>query len=163
MRILSVIVPLICATNVLGIQWMLPNHQDRLFTLSVLVGAVVNVAVNFFAIPAAGALGASIATVAAEASVLLFQAWAVRDVLAIRRYALGALPFAAIGTLMLVAIRVFAGIVGARALTVFGLVLEVALGAAVYLALVLLWCRLRRPREFVAIMPRLARWLGIDQ
>jgi hypothetical protein len=131
MRILSVIVPLICATNVLGIQWMLPNHQDRLFTLSVLVGAVVNVAVNFFAIPAAGALGA--------------------------------LPFAAIGTLMLVAIRVFAGIVGARALTVFGLVLEVALGAAVYLALVLLWCRLRRPREFVAIMPRLARWLGIDQ
>lgn len=158
LRILCVIVPLICATNVMGVQWMLPTKRDRLFTASVATGAVVNVAVNYFAIPAAGALGASVATVAAEVAVLVFQAWVVRVELPLATFARGALPFVAVGAVMLVAIRAFAGVLGASAATVGGLVAEIVLGAAVYLVLSYAWCAATKSAELKRILPKLARW-----
>lgn len=158
LRILCVIVPLICATNVIGIQWLLPTKKDRLFTASVAFGAVVNIGVNLFAIPQAGALGASVATVAAEMAVLVFQAWVVRDELPLGAFVRGAVPFVCIGCVMLAAIRALAQVLGDTAATIGGLLAEVALGAAVYLVLSYAWCAVTKNQELKRILPRLAWW-----
>lgn len=158
LRLLCVIVPLICATNVMGVQYLLPTKRDRLFTASVACGAVVNIVTNVFAIPVVGALGASIATVAAEVAVLVFQAWVLRKELPLAQYALGMLPFLAIGTLMLVGVRAVSSLLGSAATTVAGLLVEVAAGGIVYLTLSYLWCRATKSDEFRRVLPRLARW-----
>lgn len=158
LRLLCAIVPMICATNVMGVQWLLPTKRDRVFTATVAAGAVVNVAVNAFAIPAAGALGASVATVVAELAVLGAQAWAVRGELPLRDFLLGALPFAAAGCAMLCAIRLLASALGPAAATLPGLLAEVAAGGALYLALAYAWCRATRSEELKSVLPKIARW-----
>lgn len=158
LRILCAIVPLICATNVMGVQWLLPTKHDRLFTASVTTGAVVNIMTNVLAIPAAGALGASVVTVFAEAVVLVFQAWVVRKDLPLGTFIRGVIPFFAIGAAMFVAIRLFAHTLGAGAATLPGLVAEVALGAAVYLVLSYVWCWATKNAELKRILPHLVLW-----
>lgn len=158
LRILCVIVPLICASNVMGVQWMLPTKKDSLFTASVATGAVVNIAVNAFAIPVAGALGASVATVVAEIAVLVFQAWVVRRELPVGEFARGAVPFFVIGLAMYSGIRLLAHALGPVAVTIPGLAAEVAAGAFVYLALAYAWCWITKSEQLKRILPQLARW-----
>ncbi len=158
MSILSLIIPLICATNVMGIQYLVPSHRDKGFTASVLTGAGVNLAINLFAIPAFGATGAAIATVASEVSVLLVQAWLVHDELELTAYLLGSISFAAIGIIMIVAIRaIAAALTAAGTQTTLMLVVEVAAGGLLYLALSLAWCLLTHNAEFERLFPKLAR------
>ncbi len=158
LRVLCVIVPLICATNVMGVQWLLPTKHDGLFTASVATGAVINVAVNLFAIPVAGAMGAAIATVAAEVAVMVFQACAVRKQLPLFSFVRGMLPYVVIGAVMFACIRLLAGVLGPSAATLGGLLCEVALGGVVYLVLSYTWCWATKSEELKRVLPRLARW-----
>lgn len=161
MSVLSLIIPLICATNVMGIQYLVPSHRDRSFTISVLIGAAVNLAINLVAIPFAGAMGAAAATVASEAAVLIAQAWIVRGELELAVYLRGSLPFVAIGAIMAVAIRALAA-----ALTSAGIhmgiapVAEVAVGAIIYLVLSLIWCKVSHNDEFAKLFPRMVHPLS---
>ncbi|WP_297633607.1 flippase [uncultured Clostridium sp.] len=67
------IVFFIALSNVLGVQYLLPTNRNREFTISVTVGAIVNVILNFLLIPKYDAFGSCIATVIAEFSVTLVQ------------------------------------------------------------------------------------------
>ncbi len=158
LRLLCVIVPIVCASNVLGVQWLLPTKRDKLYTMSVVAGAVVNILINAALIPSLGAVGASVATVAAELAVLVVQAVSLRKDLPIARYVLGAVPFAVIGAVMLGLIRVCSHMLGAQACTVWGLAIEVALGGCVYVLLAYGWCRATRSPQLKRILPRAARW-----
>ncbi|MGL5414768.1 MAG: flippase [Clostridium sp.] len=64
---------LIALSNVLGVQYLLPTNKNRQFTISVTVGAIVNVILNFILIPHYDAFGSCIATVVAELSVTAVQ------------------------------------------------------------------------------------------
>lgn len=157
MRILSVIIPLICSTNVIGVQYLVPSHRDRAFTISVLVGAAVNISINAVTLTRWGAMAAAFATVAAEISVLVAQALFVRGELDLTRALVGALPFMAIGLAMTVVIRLLAWALGtAGTASLFGLVLEVAVGGAFYLACSVAFCRLTHNEHFARLFPRLA-------
>ena len=159
MSILSIVIPLICVTNVIGIQYLLPCHRDRDFTLSVCFGAVVNLVLNLFLIPAAGAMGAAVATVAAEFAVLVFQCVVVRGELDLRGDALGALPFVVIGAAMFALMRVVATLLGGRAVSVVGLGIEFCVAAAFFLALAFGWCIATKNESFAKVFPRLAPWV----
>lgn len=63
----------IALSNVLGVQYLLPINRNREFTISVTVGAVVNVILNLILIPKYDAFGSCVATVIAEFSVTLVQ------------------------------------------------------------------------------------------
>lgn len=157
MRILSVIIPLICATNVIGVQYLVPSHRDRAFTISVLVGAAVNISINAVTLTRWGAMAAAFATVAAEISVLVAQALFVRGELDLARALVGALPFVTIGLAMTVVIRLLAWTLGtAGTASLFGLVLEVAVGGTFYLACSVAFCRLTHNEHFAQLFPRLA-------
>lgn len=158
MSVLSIVIPLICATNVIGVQYLVPSRQDRGFTASVLSGAAINVLINIFAIPAAGAMGAACATVAAEVSVLCVQAWLVRKELPLQQEFRDAVPFLAIGSGMLFLVRGVSAAFQAMAVpTPITLVVEIAVGGTAYLAVAFLYCRATRNPQFVKLFPKFSK------
>ncbi|MCC4396616.1 polysaccharide biosynthesis C-terminal domain-containing protein [Limosilactobacillus reuteri] len=64
---------IIAWSNVTGVQYLMPIHKEHEYTISVTVGAIINILVNFFLIPKFGANGAALATVISEFSILLVQ------------------------------------------------------------------------------------------
>jgi O-antigen/teichoic acid export membrane protein len=158
MTVTSLIIPLICFTNVVGIQFLLPCHRDKDFTMSLLAGAAVNIVLNLVLIPRYGALGTAWASVAAETTVFTVQTFMVRNNLDIRSYLASASPYMVIAAIMAIGIRTLSYSLGNLAPTVEGLTLECFIGVAIYLAMCFAWCYLRKDSNFKQIFPRIARW-----
>lgn len=78
--ILSGILPALSVANVLGTQCLLARGKDMQYTAAVSVGAVVNVTLNLLLIPHFAAVGAAVATLLAEASVV------AAELVMLRRY-----------------------------------------------------------------------------
>jgi O-antigen/teichoic acid export membrane protein len=76
--LLSPIVLFIAWSNVIGTQYLMPINRTKDFTISVTVGAFVNILLNFITIPLWGLYGAAIATVISEVAVTIYQFWVVR-------------------------------------------------------------------------------------
>ena len=83
MIITSPIILLIGMSNVIGRQYLLPTNQDKKFTKSVIVGASVNVVLNFIMIPSIGSVGAVISTLISETCVTVTQIIFIRKELKI--------------------------------------------------------------------------------
>ena len=81
MMIESIVILMIAWSNALGVQYLLPIHHQKQFTISVTVGAVVNIILNFPLIHFYGLNGAMWSTVLSEISVTLYQLIAVRGLL----------------------------------------------------------------------------------
>lgn len=71
--ILSIVIIFIGWSNVLGTQYLLPTNQTKKFTISVTIGALVNLLLNFPLINFYGIYGAVIATVISELAVTIIQ------------------------------------------------------------------------------------------
>ena len=76
--IISPIIVFIGLSNIIGTQYLLPTKQQKKFTVSVVLGAIVNFILNLVLIKEMKSIGASIATVIAELSVTLIQFYFVR-------------------------------------------------------------------------------------
>lgn len=80
--LIAIISPIIVAiglSNVIGTQYLLPTKQQSKYTISVTVGAIVNLVFNLFLIKQFKSVGASISTVIAEFAVTGVQFYLVRD------------------------------------------------------------------------------------
>ncbi len=82
--IISPILLLIGLSNVIGTQYLLPTKQQKKYTISVVLGAVVNFILNMILIRIWKSEGASIATVLAELTVTGVQFYLVRKEIKIR-------------------------------------------------------------------------------
>lgn len=71
--VISPIIVLIGLSNVTGTQYLLPTKKQNQYTLSVVVGAIVNFILNLILIKYFASIGASIATVIAELAVTVTQ------------------------------------------------------------------------------------------
>lgn len=136
MSVLSLMIPAISITNVIGTQFLLPNNLDSVYALSVAIAALFNIALNFLLIPDFGAMGCAIAMVVTEYVVLSVQLVAIRGrvpVVIFLKKAAFALP---VGVIMFCAIRVFSGTSFAAWVNpIVGLFMECLGGASIYLAL----------------------------
>lgn len=156
-------IPLVSATNVMGVQYLVPSRRDRDFTASVVTGATVNFLLNLFVIPQFGAFGASLSTVAAELTVLLVQVWLVHGELEVVRYLREAVPFILIGLIMMLGVRGLAAFLSTigMGLTVFTIIIEFIAGALLYLGMSAVWVKVSHNQEFKNLLPELARRFGI--
>ena len=80
--IINIISPIILAigvSNVIGTQYLLPTKQQKKFTVSVSVGAIVNIVLNMILIKRFNSIGAAIATVIAEFVVTGIQIFSIRE------------------------------------------------------------------------------------
>jgi O-antigen/teichoic acid export membrane protein len=73
MKIIMPTLVLIGFSNLLGIQILIPLGKENIVVRSEIIGAVINVVLNFGLIPRLGASGAAIGTLAAEGGVLVIQ------------------------------------------------------------------------------------------
>ena len=78
MQVLSLIVLTISISNITGTQYLLSTKRQKEFTISVIVGAIVNFLFNLVFIYYFKSVGAAIATVIAELAVTLVQLYFVR-------------------------------------------------------------------------------------
>lgn len=149
MVIISFTVPAISMTNVLGRQFLIPSSRDGQYSASVWGGAGINLLLNVILVPSMGANGSAIATVCAEYSVLVIQAMLVRRDLPLASYLRNALPFALMGVAMMLVVRLVATCLNSVwGMSVMGLIMEVGIGAFVYLALFLTWGSLTKNADF---------------
>lgn len=116
--------------NVIRMQYLIPNGMDREFTVSTIIGAVVNLVINILLIPKMGALGAIIGTVCAEASLTIYQTYVVRMFLPIKRYLLECMYFLIFGILMSAVVNVIGENLGSH---VYTLIMQLFVGVVLYL------------------------------
>ncbi len=81
--ILSVQLPIIGLSHVTGVQYLITTKREGLFTRSVMIGAASNFALNLLLIPRLYSIGASIASIIAEAIVTGVQLYFIRKELSI--------------------------------------------------------------------------------
>ena len=129
MIVISPILIIISMSNVIGKQYLLPTKQEKYYTISVFTGAAVNFVLNWVLIMEFDAIGASIATVCAELSVLLVQTFLVRKQLNLFKCFLPAIKYLICGGIMCVVVY-FIGEVLGKGVKV--LLIQIAIGFAVY-------------------------------
>lgn len=93
--------------NVIRTQFLLPNEMDKVYVISAVCGAGVNLVINLVLIPVMGAVGAALGTFFAEMVVCFYQVYNVRKMLPINRYIRCSALFVAAGMIMYVGVQVF--------------------------------------------------------
>lgn len=78
MIVISPIILAIGLNNVTGVQYLIQVKKQKIYTISVVIGATVNVILNFILISKFGTIGAAIASVIAEFSVFAYQLYSIR-------------------------------------------------------------------------------------
>lgn len=144
MPILALMIPICAWSNVLGLQYLIPKEHDTQYLISVVFGAVINLALCAVLVKPYGAIGAAIATTIAELVVTTTQIIYTRRDLPLRSYIEEALPFLVIGLAELVAVSCTGLVFGTSLLS---LVCEVVVGVAVFAILSYLWLRLTNSRR----------------
>jgi O-antigen/teichoic acid export membrane protein len=71
--VLSLLLFAIGLNNAIGIQYLITTGKQNVFTLTVIIGAVINFGINLLLIPRIFAMGAAIATVIAESVITAVQ------------------------------------------------------------------------------------------
>ena len=133
--ILAFLILAIGINNVTGMQYLIPTQRQNLFTMTVLIGAGVNFALNLIFIYFFQSIGAAIASVIAETVIALIQIYIVRNELSPKEIFLSSWHYLLAGGIMLVVLKVVGNILDPSILhTIF----LVVCGAATYGIILLL-------------------------
>lgn len=120
---------MIAWSNVTGTQYLMPIHREHEFTISVTIGAVVNVTANLFLISLYSANGAAVATVISEFSVTAVQLFYIRGTIRRRKLFAPIWRYLLSGLFMYLVVSRIDEIMS---MTIINLILQIALGALVY-------------------------------
>lgn len=130
--LLSVTLPFLSFANVLRTQYLIPNENDKVYIVSVSLGALINLIMNFIFIPRYYSIGACIGTIAAEFAVMFYQAMAVRKELDIKKYIKNIIPFFIKSLIMFIVVYSFNYI---NMNNFIRIVIQVLIGSLIYFAL----------------------------
>lgn len=122
--------------NVIRTQYLLPNEKDKDFIMSLFSGAIVNLIFNSLLIPKLGAMGAVLGTVAAEATVCIYQTVVVRKELYFRKYFRDSVVYLLVGGFMYILVDQIGQKMGESILT---LVVQIGAGAGTFICLCLIY------------------------
>ena len=103
---LSPVVVIAAWANVIRTQYLIPKGKDKVYVVSVILGAVANLVLNLIFVPRYGALGAVVGTIAAEGSVMLYQSIMTRKELQFSQYFNDNFLFLISGGIMYISLRI---------------------------------------------------------
>lgn len=132
MMIESIIILMIAWSNAIGVQYLLPLNKNKEFTISVTLGAIVNIVLNFPFIELWGLNGAMVATVASEVSVTLYQLWVIRKIVNYKLLFWGTWKYLVSSILMFIVVFAMNRFVSNTWLM---LLLEVSVGGIIYIGM----------------------------
>lgn len=129
------IIMMIGISNIIGYQILVPMKHQKIYTFSVVGGALINLTLNLVLIPSFSSVGATVASVVAESSVTVIQIIMLRKILPVTPYfSMGIKPF--ISSAVMCTMVYGAG----KLLTdgMFGTFVQILLGATVYLVMLVM-------------------------
>ncbi|KAF0334020.1 oligosaccharide flippase family protein [Pediococcus acidilactici] len=135
MQMESIVILIIAWGSALGVQYLLPTNQNKSYTLSVVLGAIVNIVMNVPLILFLGAFGSTIATVCSEMAVSGYQLFAIRQQISYKKL------FHDFGKYMLAGFLMFVCVVfldNKLSCSWISLGIEVVMGALIYLGMLLI-------------------------
>ena len=135
MSVISPILLLMGTTNVIGTQYLLPTKKQKEYALSILAGVAVNFVLNIILIKLWNSIGASIATVASELVVLIVQLYMVRNELNIKDIFKGARNYLLSSLIMFAVCMLIKHFINVG---IISIVVQVAIGGAVYIGMLLI-------------------------
>lgn len=118
--------------NVIRTQYLIPKEKDKIYIISVILGAIVNFVINMILIPRLQTIGASIGTIFAEFTVMFVQTIAVRKELEIKKYVIYVAKFLVSAIIMTIIIIGIKYIVDNKYLVV---IMQIIVGAMIYFLL----------------------------
>lgn len=134
--IMSITIVFLAWANVVRTQYLIPKKKDKIYIISTIIGAVINLVINILLIKKYGAIGATIGTVFAEASVCIYQSIMVRKELNMSLYLKKVLFYILPGTIMCVLIRILGNALGQ---SIFTGIIQIILGGTIYVVLCLVY------------------------
>ena len=143
-------------SNVIRTQYLIPNDYDKIYVMSVIWGAVVNVIANLLLIPAVGTLGAVFGTLLAEFAVMLYQTLKVRKELDIRKYIKDNYAFGIFGLVMF-GIVYYIGTLYHTSVVVMGI--QIITGMIIYIVLSVVYMRIKKDEILDQISHKIKRRL----
>ena len=129
LKTLSFLILAIGINNVTGMQYLIPTKRQNVFTLTVLIGAVLNCLLNLLLIARYQSIGAAIASVAAEMTIAFVQLWIVRKELSLRKIIISCSHYLIAGCIMLFFLNLLGNVFIP---SVFYTFLMVIIGAVIY-------------------------------
>lgn len=138
----SLIILAISWSNVLGTQLLVPLNRTKEFTISVTVGAIINLIINLLTLKYLGAMGSCISTIIAEFTVTIIQFYYIKDFIKVKKLIGSSILFIASSIIMFIVVRIIGLKMGASIITN---VIQVLIGGIVYiLSVELLWIRIKK-------------------
>lgn len=134
--IMSITIVFLAWANVVRTQYLIPKKKDKIYITSTIIGAVINLVINILLIKKYGAIGATIGTVFAEASVCIYQSIMIRRDLNMSLYLKKVLFYILPGIIMCVSIRILGNALGQSILTG---IIQIVLGGTIYVILCLVY------------------------
>ncbi len=131
--VISPIILLVGLSNVIGIQYLLPTMRQTQYTVSVTVGAIVNLICNFIFIPHLQSVGAALGTLIAETAVTAIQFIFVRKDFSIKKILLMGIKYLIGSALMLVAVMILNSMVLSQTSVIVRIIIDIVVGMLVYL------------------------------
>lgn len=92
MSLALVMIPL-SLTDTVQNQYLVPFHQERVYTVSVMLGAAINLLLNSLFIPVWGSGGAVLGTIGAALGAYLYQMFCIRQLFPLKELLRRLLPF----------------------------------------------------------------------
>lgn len=155
--VLCTTIPFITWACIVRTLYLIPVEKDKIYLQSVVVGAILDLICNFIFIPWLGVRGATIGTILAEISVAVYQTICVRKKLPILKYIKQTVWFTIFGALMAVLVRLIALVLP---YSIWGLIVEVIVGAIIYLTLSLIYFIITKNEILFDLIGTLKRKLG---
>lgn len=141
MKIMSPIVLIVGIGDIARMQFLIPNNKDKIYTISIVLNAIINLVVSFLCIPKYGIFGAVFGTILAELFGCVFQLIASKKVLKFKMILKSALPCFINGLIMYLIIFFINKSFNFNKLFV---VFEIFIGAIIYVILFIVYIFLFR-------------------
>lgn len=133
---ISVTIIFLAWANVIRTQFLIPRKKDKIYIVSTGIGAVVNLLINFLLIKKYGAIGATIGTIFAEATVCVYQSIMVRKELNIKVYIKRSIFYIIPGSIMCIVIRLLEKLLGQSIITG---IIQIIVGGSLYIILCVIY------------------------
>lgn len=134
--LLSITVFFISWANIVRTQYLIPNHYDKIYLSSTIIGAILNLIINLLLIPSFKANGAAIGTIIAEFSVMVIQIIAIRKELPVYKYIFSYIPILIIGLFMMGTVYFWGNLLGISIVT---LIVQILVGGIVFCMMLTLY------------------------
>lgn len=135
MNACSLILLLIGLNNVTGIQYLIQTNQQNKFTISVVIGAIVNVVFNYILINICGTVGAIYSSLLAEFAILFVQLLFMKKILSMLEIIRPSIKYLISGFIMFIIVKYITSLL---AISLINTLIEAFVGFVVYIVLLLI-------------------------